>query len=181
MIGLVNTLSSLGTTAYQPTDSQVQLKISEEYLINSDCIVEMKVYSSDDSDLLYKLNPEDDRQPAFRLRVSQTNAELDTIADTDPDSNLMVLDVFENDYGENALTFAECASLSTVAKYYNVEDIVWGEQNAAKTRSMLLIARGGQSVEKIFVDSGLDQIMDLVVTGTTTTTTSSTSSTTTSA
>jgi len=177
MIGLVNTLSSLGTTAYQPTDSQVQLKLSTEYLFNTDCIVEMKVFSTDDSDLLYKLNPEDDKQPGFRLRVAETNAAIDTIADSAAASNMLDLNVFENDYGENALTFAECAALSTVAKYYNVDDIVWGEQNAAQNRSLLLIARGGQSIEKIFVNSGLDQIMDLVITGTTTTTTSSTSTT----
>jgi len=181
MIGLVNTLSTVGLTAYQPTDSQVQLKLSTEYLINTDCIVEMKVFGTTDSDLLYKLNPEDDKQPGFRLRVNETNAAIDTIADTSAASNMITLDVFYNDYGENALTFAECASLSTTAKYYNVDDIIWGEQNASETRSMLLIARGGQSIEKIFVDSNLDQVMDLVTTGTTTTTTSTTSTTSTTA
>jgi len=176
MLGIVTTLSSLGTTAYQPTDSQVQLKASTEYLINTSGIIEMKVYSSNDSDLLYKIQPEEDRTPAFRLRVNETNAAIDTIADTSAASNLLTLNVYLNDYGENALTFAECASLSTTAKYYNISDIMWGEQNLTKTRSFLWIAHGGQSLEKIFVDGGLDYLMDLIVTGTTTTTTSTTTS-----
>lgn len=181
MLGLVNTLSSQGTTAYQPTDSQVQLKPSEEYLINTDCIVELKVYGSTDSDILYKLQPEEDRTPSFRLRVNETNAAIDTIADTSAASNLLTLNVYLNEYGENALSFAECASLSTTAKYYNISDIVWGEQNKTKTRSFLWIARGGQSLEKIFVHGGLDLLMDEITTGTTTSTTSSTSTTTTEA
>jgi len=181
MLGLVTTLSTLGTTAYQPTDSQVQLKPSKEYLINTDCIVELKVYSSNDSDILYKLSPEEDQTPAFRLRVNETNAAIDTIADTSAASNLLALDVYLNDYGENALSYAECASLSTTTKYYNISDIVWGDENLQETRTFLWITHGGQDLEKIFVEGGLDKLMDKITTGTTTSTTSSTTSTTTAA
>jgi hypothetical protein len=178
MLGKVTTLSTLGTTAYQPTDSQVQLKASTDYIINTDCIVEMKVLGSTDSDLLYKLSPEEDRTPAFRLRVDDSNSDIDTIADTSPASNLLSLNVYLNEEGENALTFAECAGYSTTAKYYNISDIRWVEENADQNLSFLWVSHGGQSLEKIFVDHGLDMLIDKITTGTTTTTTSSTSTTT---
>jgi hypothetical protein len=181
MLGIVTTLSTFGTTAPQAVDSQIEIRSSTEYLINTDNIVEMKVYGTTDSDLKYKLSTEEDRSPEFHLRVNETNSAIDTLADTSANSNMVVLNVFYNDYGEDALTFAECASLSTTAKYFNITDIVWGEENNAQNKSMLLIAEGGNKIRKIFVDHGLDMLIDLIVTGTTTTTTSSTSSTTTSA
>ena len=181
MLGILDTLSDLGTTAPQPTDSQVQLKPSTSYLVQTNTIVSMKLYSTDDSDLRIKLNPEEDRTPEFILRVSQTNAEIDTIADTSANSNMIPLSVFYTDYDEDPLNFAECVGLSTETKYFNIDDILWGEENASQNKSMLLISEGGHGIKKIFVDHGLDMIVDILTTGTTTTTTSSTSSTTTEA
>jgi len=176
MLGLVNTLSTLGTTATQPVDSQVELKASKEYLINTLCIAKMKVYSTDDSDIRYKLNFHEDKSPEFFLRVSQTNAAIVAISDVAATSNMILLRVYLNDYGENVMTFAEAAlsTSSTTAKYFNIDDILWGEENAAGNKSMLLIAEGGWGIKKIFVDHELAKIMDLLVTGTTTTTTTST-------
>ena len=177
MLGIVTTLSTLGSTAPQPVDSQVELRPSKEYLINTDNIVSLKVYSTNDSDIRYKLNPEEDLSPDFHLRVNETNAAIDTLADTSAASNMVVLNVFYTDYNEDPLTFAECVGLSTTAKYFNITDIVWGEENASGNKSMLLIAQGGNKVKKIFVDHGLQMLKDLIETGTTTTTTSSTSTT----
>lgn len=179
MLGLVNTLSDLGTTAPQPIDGILQLKASTKYLIQTDCITKMKVLGTTDSDLRYKLNPKEDKSPEFILRVNETNAQVTAIADTAAASNMIALDVFLNEYGEDVLTFAEAelSTTSTTTKYYNIEDICWGEQNADENKSMLLINEGGWDTRKIFVDSDLDKIEDLAETGTTTTTTSSTSTT----
>jgi hypothetical protein len=144
-------------------------------------ITELRVYSTNDSDIRYKLNRNEDRSPEFHLRVNETNAAIQALADVAAASNMVALDVFLGETGENVLTFAEAAlsGSSTTTKYYTVNEIVWAEENAAATMSMLLIQVGGQDLEKIFVDSNLAQIKDLVETGTTTTTTSSTSTTTT--
>lgn len=181
MIGIITTLSTQGTTAYNPVDSQVELEASKEYVFNTDNITRMKVYGTTDSELAYKLDRYEDRSPEFKVIVNETNAAIQTIADTAAASNVVTLNVFLNDYTEDALSFAECAALSTTAKYYNIESIVWGFENDDATITCLYIAEGGWGVKKIFVDSNLDQIIDLVTTGTTTTTTSSTSTTTTSA
>jgi CTP:phosphocholine cytidylyltransferase-like protein len=181
MLGIVTTLSTQGTTAYQPCDSLVQhVKASTEYIINTDNIVRMKVYSTNDSTLYYKLNRFEDRSPEFILRVNETNAAIQTLADTAAASNMLLLDVFVNEYDEDVLSYTEAglSTTSTVAKYFNIDDIVWIEENAAATMSMLLYCEGGKEVQKIFVDSNLGQIEDLYATGTTTTSTSSTSTTT---
>ena len=183
MLGLVTTLSTLGSTAAQPVDSEIQLKLSTEYIINTLNITEMKVYSTDDSDIKYKLNRNEDKSPEFHLRVAETNAAIKTLADVSAASNMVALDVFMGETNENVLTFAEAALSGSTAttKYYTVNEIVWAEENNAATMSMLLVQVGGQDLEKIFVDSNLAQIKDLVETGTTTTTTSSTSTTSTTA
>lgn len=176
MLGIVTTLSTLGTTACQPTDSEIQLKASTEYIINTLNITSLKVFSADDSDIRYKLNRFEDQTPEMLLRVSQTNAQVVALSDVTPASNMIALDVFLGETSEDCLTFAECllAGSSTTTKYYNIDDISWIEENAAGTMSMLLLAEGGHDIRKIFVDHNLDQIIDLVATGTTTTTTSTT-------
>lgn len=180
MLCPVTTISTVGTHAYQMTDSQIQVQASKEYLINSLNIVRMKLYSTNDSTVYYKLNRFDDRQPEFILRVTETNAQIQTYADTAAASNVVALDVFLGETQEDVLTFAEAAlsGSSTTTKYFNIDDIVWVEENDDATMCMLLISEGGWNTKKIFVDSNLDQIYDLVETGTTTTTTSSTSTTT---
>ena len=172
MLGIVTTLSTQGTTGYQPTDSEIQLQPSNEYIINSLNIVSMKVFSTNDSDLRYKLNRHEDQQPQFLLRVNETNAAVQAIADVAAASNMILLNV-----KEGALSFAEAATLSSTAKYYNIDDISWIEENNAANASRMVVQEGGQDLDIIFVDSSLAAIYDLLTTGTTTSTTSTTSTT----
>lgn len=171
MIGLITTLSSQGTTAAQAVDSQIELKPSCEYLINTQNIVDLKVFSTNDSDISYKLNRNEDKSPTFHLRVNETNAAIQALADVAANSNMVSLDVFENEHSENVLSYYEAAvaSSSTVTKYFTVEEIVWAEEDNDATMSLMYVQVGGQDLEKIFVDSNLAQIIDLITTGTTTT------------
>lgn len=174
-------VTTLGTVPYQPTDSEVEIEASKSYLINSDNIVRTQVYSTDDSSVWYKLNKRDDQQPEFLMRIAETNAQIKTYADTSASSNMISLDVFLNEEGEDCLTFAECAlsGSSTTTKYYNISEIVFVQENDDANKSMILLSEGGWETRKIFVDHNLGQLYDLITTGTTSTTTSSTSSTTT--
>jgi len=173
MIGLVTTLSSQGSTAYQPLDPEIQLKPSQEVLINTLNITSLKVFSTNDSDIRYKLNRKEDRSPEFLLRVNETNAAVQALSDVAANSNMLLLNE-----KEGAMSFAEAATLSSTAKYYNIDDICFVEENNAATMSRMVVAKGGQGLEIIFVNSNLAQLMDLISTGTTTTTTSTTSTTT---
>jgi hypothetical protein len=129
------------------------------------------VYSTNDSDISYKLNRNEDRSPKFHLRVNETNAAVQALADVSAASNMVTLDVFENEYSENVMSFTEAAltTSTAVAKYINIDDIVWAEENSGATITLMLIQSGGNDLEKIFIDSNLAQIMDLITTGTTTT------------
>lgn len=180
MLTPVNTISSVGTHFPQPTDSQVQVKASTEYIINSLNIVRMRLYSTDDTTIYYKLNRHEDRSPEMMLRVTETKAQIQTLADTAAASNMIALNVFLGETGEDCLTFAECdlAGSSTTEKYYNIDEIVWVEENADGDKCMLWVSDGGHDLNKIFADLNIDQFYDEVTTGTTTTTTSTTSTTT---
>jgi len=180
MLGIVNLLSTYGLVSARPVDSQIEGKPSQKLIINTDNIVRMKLNDDGDSELKYKLNPNEDRSPEFTLIVNETNAAIQTLADTAAASNMVLLDVYLNEYSEDVMTFAECglATSSTTAKYYNIEDIMWIEENDDQNLSMMWVRVGGQSLNKIFVDHELEKIKDLVETGTTTTTTTSTSTTT---
>ena len=170
MLALVTTLTTIESN---PTDSLIGLSASTEYIINTENIVKMKVEGTNDSELKYKLNVNEDRTPEFRLEVNETNAAINTASDVSPDSNMIELDVFED-----ADTYSEAVLLTTTtAKFFNVKDIVWVDENSSQTMSRLLVCVGGQDIEAIFADVNLEQIIDLVKTGTTSTTTTSTSTT----
>lgn len=171
MLGIVTSLSTQGTTAYQPVDSQVQVKPSTEYIINTLSITSLKVFSANDSDMRIKLNWKEDRSPEFLLRVAETNAAIQALADVAAASNMVSLDVFLNEHSEDVMSYAEAADATSSAttKLFNVNEIAWVEENAAATMSLMLVLEGGNSIKKIFVDSNLAQIMDLITTGTTTT------------
>ena len=179
MLGIVNLLSTFGTVAARPVDSQVEMKPSQKLIINTDNIVRTKVYGTTDSLIFYKLNPSEDQSPEFKMIVNETNAQIAALADTAAASNMISLDVFLNEYQEDVMTFAEAAlsTTSTTAKHYNIADIMWVEENDDANKSMLWVKEGGWGLKKIFVDSDIEKIKDLVETGTTTTTTSSTSTT----
>ena len=176
MLGILTTLSTQGSTAYNPVDSQVELKPSTEYLYNTKNIVKLSVSGSTDSNIRYKLSVNEDQSPDFLIRANELNSTITTVADTSAASQMLTLTVYIGDTGEDVLTFTEAAlsSSSTETRYYNIDDIVWGFDNASGNKSCLYIAEGGSSVKKIFTDHELAKINDLVATGTTTTTTTST-------
>jgi len=173
MIGKITILSTFGEPYYSPPESLLGTEPSTGYLINTDNIMPMKVYSTADTVLDYKLNKHDNRSPEFKMIVDETNTAITTLSDATPDSNMIPLPVYEG-----ALTFIDLTGLSTTVKYYNITNIVWGNENAAGTVTRLLITEGGFTVYPIFVNYSIDQIVDIADTGTTTT--SSTSSTSTS-
>lgn len=173
MIGIVTTLSEIES---QPVESRVELAASTQYIINTDNIVKLKVWGTNDSEIRYKFNKHEDRTFEFLMTVNETNLAIQALADVDPDSAMALFDVYAG-----ATTFNEAEIISTTtAKYYNITDIVWIEENDAGTMSKMWVCVGGFGAEAIFVDSTLAQIVDLSTTGTTSTTTTSTTSTSTS-
>ena len=115
MIGLITTLSTQGTTGYQPTDSEMQLRPSIAYLINTLNITSMKVLGTTDSDLKYKLNRHEDRTPEFILRVNETNAAVQALADIGANSSMVLLNVLERRKG---LSGENTASDSCIFKMF---------------------------------------------------------------
>jgi len=182
MIGKLTILSTFGEPVYSPPESLLGTEPSEGYLVNTDNIVKAKVYGTDDSILDYQLNLHDDQSIEFKMIVSETNAAITVLSDATPASNMILLPVYEG-----ALTFIDIDAISsTTSKYYNITDIVWGNENQAGTITRLLLCEGGFTVYPIFVNYNIDQIVDIGDTATTTssssssTSTSSTSSTSTS-
>lgn len=168
MLGLITTKS---TIAVQPVDSQVQIKPSSNYLINCSNIIKMELSGSTDTLIRFKLNKHEDRTPYFSFIADQTLAQIQALADVAPESNMIPLPVFEG-----AVSFSDCTG-TTSDLYFNVEDISWVEENTAGTLCKMWVEEGGFSLRSFFVNYGLSQFVDVLVTGTTTTTTSSTSST----
>lgn len=168
MLGIITTKSSV---AVQPVDSQIQLGVSTEYIINASNIIKMEVIDTNDSLIRYKLNKREDRSPDFILIANETNAAIQTIADVTPSSKMIPLPVFAGAYA-----FSDSTG-TTTTKYFNVEDISWVEENADATLCKMWVEEGGFGLKSFFVNYNLSQFMDILTTGTSTTTTSSTSST----
>jgi len=173
MLGKLTILSTFGDSYYDAVESMLGLSASTEYLVNTDNIIKFKLQGTTDSYIKYKLNIYEDRSPEFILLVDETNANIVTLADATPASVMLALQVYEG-----ALTFGDCASLSTTTYYYNIDSIVWGSENEAGTITRLLVAEGGFAVKAIFVNHDIDQIVDWADTGSTTTTSTSSTSTT---
>lgn len=173
MIGIITLTSAVET---QPLTPKVQLIASQPYLIQTNNIVNLKVSGTTDSLVEYALSSADDRLLPFEFIADETNAAIQTLADATKANNSIQLGVFEN-----SLNFADIANDTAVNHYYNVDDIVWGENNVAVTYSRLLIQVAGFGLKVIYVDSNIYQVVDIADTGTTSTTTSTTSTTSTSA
>ena len=171
MLGLITTLASIEN---QPVDSQIELKASTEYLVNTNNIIKMRVYGTTDSELRVKLNKKEDRSPYFLMIVNETNAAIQTLADVSASSNMIALPVFAG-----AISFSDCTG-STTTKYFNIDDISWVEENNAGTICKLWVEVGGFGLRAFYANYSLAQLYDVLTTGTTTTTTTSTSSTSTS-
>jgi hypothetical protein len=172
MLGIVTTLSAIEV---QPSYSRVQLKVSTAYLINTDNIISMKLYSTNDSEIKFSWNMNDDQRIPDKLYVAETNAAIQTLADVAADSNMISLPVFED-----TISFAAAASLTAVARLFNITDVVFVEQDSSGTMCKALIVEGGFNEQSFIVDYSIAQIMDILTTGTTTTTTTTTTTSTTS-
>lgn len=173
MLAKLTLLSTWGDSYYEPVDSWLGVAASGEYLFNTDNIVDMVVQGTTDSQCVYKLNMKDDASPQFTLLVDEANAAIVTLSDATPAHQLILLNVYEGAY-----TFIGAAGLSTTAHYFNVKDIVFGNENNAGDKTRILVCEGGFAVRPFIVDHNIDQIVDIADTATTTT--SSTSSTSTS-
>ena len=163
MIGIISTLSSIEC---QPVYSLVELSPSTDYVIQTENIVKMRVYSTDDSILRYTWNRHDDQRHSEEIIVSQTNAEVAALADVEADSNVILLPVFEG-----AVNFAETASMTAVNTYFNVSDISWISENSDGTLAKMFVVEGGFKEKQYIINYNLDQIMDICTSGSTTTTT----------
>jgi len=172
MIGVISTFTTLEP---QPVDSQVEERASTSYLINTDCIIEM-VDQSDlptvTTELRYKFNVHEDRQVPFKFDVNETLAAIQTLTDATPASPKIALSVLED-----IQTFDLVSNATAVTWYFNVDGIVWGEDDPTGNYARIWVTEGGHDVKPYIVDHNISQIVDLADTGTTTTTTSSTSST----
>lgn len=166
MIGLITTTSTVET---QPLVPKLQLIASHPYLIQTNNITNLRVHGSADSLVEYALNVRDDRLLSFEFIVDETNAAIQALADVTKENNTIPLGVFEN-----SLNFADIANDTAVTRYVNVDDIVWGEDDADNAYSRLVLQVGGFDLEVIFVDYNIYQVIDVADTGTTTTTTTST-------
>ena len=172
MIGKLTILSTWGDSYYSPVESLLGVAASGTYLINTDNILKFKVQGTTDTQLEYKLNIHEDNSPEFTFLVDNSNAALVLLSEATPASSMLLLDVYEG-----AQNFIEMEGLSTTEIYFNVKDIVWANENHAKTATRILVCEGGFAVHQYIVNHNLDQIVDLADTGTTSTTTTSTSST----
>jgi hypothetical protein len=159
---MIGELTLYATLRPQPVDSQVEQKISESYLFNSDCIIDL-VDETSFRRLRYKFHPYEDRSPVFVIDVTNTAAALKTLSDATPASTKITLNVFED-----AQTFDIVSSLTAVAWNFNVKDIVWGENDPTDAYARIWVMTGGNKVTAYIVDHNISQIVDVADTGTTT-------------
>lgn len=159
------------TAERQPVDSQVEVVASKEYLINTDQIIEM----TDESDLptvttkiLYKFNFQENRTTPFEFDVNETQAAIVTLADATKASEIIAINVFEDGSGNSIQSFNQVGSLTAVTRYFNVDDIVWGEDDPTGNYARIWVKRGGHSTKPLIVDHNIDQIIDTADTATTT-------------
>ena len=175
MIAALTILSSWGESYYSPVESLLGINSSTSYLINTDNIVKFKTQGTTDTQLEYKLNRHEDNSPEFTLLVDESTAAITTLGAATLASQMILLNVYDG-----ALTFIDIVGMSTTAMYFNISDIVWGNENEAGTATRLLICEGGFTVKQFIVDHNISQIVDTGDTGTTTTTSTSSSSSSTS-
>ena len=131
-------------------------------LINTDYILDMKLYGSDDARIDYQLRSRFDRDTKFQFIVTDTLAQVVAGSNVSANSAIMALPVFEGDDTTSA----------AVTHYFNVEDVAWAE-NATTTTSYVYVQEGAD-LKTYIVDYNIDQIMDIATSGTTTTTTTTT-------
>lgn len=172
MLGVISIYTSLRN---QAVDSQVELALSEDYLINTDHIIEME----DESTLAlvitnvkYKFHIYDDRQPYMQFRSGTAIAALVTLSDADFGTEKVALTVYEN-----IQTFDLIDNATTQVWYFDVHSIVWAENDPTDTYARIWVQTGGNKLTPYIVNHTIAQIVSSA--GTTTTSTTSTTSTTT--
>ena len=166
------------TSRNQPVDSQVELRLSTSYLLNTDFIIEME----DESTLalvitkvVYKFNVYDDRIPEFTFQSGDTIASLVTLSDAIPASTKLDLTVYDD-----IQTFDKIPYATTTTWFFNLEDIVWGEDDNTGNYARIWVKTGGHSLTPYIVDHTIEQLVDLADNGPTTSSTSTSSTSTSS-
>ena len=147
------------TAQRQPVDSQVELALSESYLINTDYLIDM-VDQSTYRDLRYKFNVYDDEQTDLYISVSDTAAAITTLADATASSKMISFDVFEGIQSFNQVT-----DVTAVETTFNVKDIVWAEDAPSGDYCRLWYNIGGKESVPIIVDYTIAEIVSLADTG----------------
>jgi len=142
-------------------DSQVEQKVSESYLFNTDCIIDL-VDETTFRRIRYKFNPYDDKSPVFVIDVTNTAAAIKTLADATPTSTKLSLSVFED-----AQSFNQVTSIEDVTWNFNVADIVWGENDPTDSYCRIWVMTGGNKLTSYIVDHNISQVVDVADTGTT--------------
>jgi len=171
MLGKISAFTTLGAP---PVDSQVELYALEEYLINTDQIIEME----DASELptvttivYYKFNFQEDKIAPFYFLANETVAAITTLSDATPDSSKIALTVYDD-----IQTFDMIPNATTTTWNFEIEDIIWGQNSPGNRYSRIWVKTGGNKVTPYIVAQSIDDIVDLADTGTTTTTTTTTTS-----
>jgi len=160
MVGVVTTLSTLKP---QSVDSQVEVRASAEYLINTDCITEMYVHDSTDTLIHYKFNVEEDRPGEFIFTVNETNAAIVTLSDAAPNNPTVPLDVFDGIQNFDMIPNVS----STTGWNFNVADIVWGEDDSTGAYCRIWIKKGGKEIVPYILDHTIAQVVGWADEGTT--------------
>lgn len=169
MIGEIQVFTNIRN---QPTDSQVELALSEYYLINTDCIIDMvdeSALPTVTTRIQYKFNVYEDQTPPFFFKANNTLAAINTLADATAHSTKIALGVFEDSHGNPVQSFNQVTGLTAVTHYFNIADIVWGENDPTDNYCRLWVLQGGHVPQPYIVDYNISQVVDVGDGGATTT------------
>ena len=158
---MLGELTLYATLKPQPVDAQVELKASESYLFNTDCIIDL-VDNTTYRTIRYKFHPYDDRIPLFVLDITNTAAAIQTLSDATAESTKMALSVFED-----VQTFDLVTSVTAVTWNFNVASIVWGENDPTDAYARIWVMSGGNKISSYIVDHNISQIVEVADTAST--------------
>jgi hypothetical protein len=152
---MLGKITASATAKRQPVDSQVEVSLSSEYLINTDHIIDV-VDKTSYRNLRYKFNIYDDRQTDLYMAVGTSLAAIQTLADVSQDSEMISLDVFEG-----IESFNQISGLTAVETTFNVNSIVWGDTDEGDTITRVWYVIGGKQAVPIIVDHTIEEIVTL--------------------
>ena len=159
-------LTLYSTLERQPVDSQVETYASRSYLVNTDCITEMTDETTYRK-IHYKFNPNEGKTTPFEFDVTNTASAITTLADATKQSEILTLKVFEDEHGNSIQSFNQASGLTSKTRYFNVDNVVWGEENPDATYTRIWVKAGGNKNIPLVIDYTITQIVNLTDTGAT--------------